>query len=212
LFLIEVKGVVQGVGFRPFVYKLATKLNLKGYVKNSQIGVEIELEGREKELESFEKLFFEDLPPLARVDKFSKKRLTPLCHYERFEIVESSRDGQKVALIPPDIKVCSECLKDISTFNSRFYKYFATNCTNCGPRYSIIQTVPYDRKNTSMKKFSMCSECKDDYENPLSRRYHAQPISCKFCGPVIKWKIQNEKWRVGDDIFKEVAKLIKKGK
>jgi hydrogenase maturation protein HypF len=216
---ILVKGIVQGVGFRPFVYKLATKLNLKGYVKNSQIGVEIELEGREKELESFEKLFFEDLPPLARVDKFSKKRLTPLCHYERFEIVESSRDGQKVALIPPDIKVCSECLRDISTFNSRFHKYFATNCTNCGPRYSIIQTVPYDRKNTSMKKFSMCSECKDDYENPLSRRYHAQPISCKACGPVIRLKIENEelkmqngKSRVGDDIFKEVAKLIKRGK
>ncbi len=208
-----VKGQVQGVGFRPFVYKLATGLEVGGFVRNNEWGVEIEIEGEEKKVIEFENLFFENLPPLARVDEFSKKRVKPLSS-ERFSILESVRDfNYKAALIPPDIRVCSDCLKDIFVSLSRYDKYFSTNCTNCGPRYSIIKTVPYDRKNTSMNRFKMCDECQKEYDNPLSRRYHAQPISCKNCGPVLSWKDMGSRaWNdFKENDFKIIAEKIKDG-
>ncbi len=180
-----IEGVVQGVGFRPFIYKLASELNLVGFVKNSVDGVELEIEGFDASVAEFEDLLFSRLPPLAKIMTMKSSQLE-LHHDKNFKILQSSSDKEssKKALISPDIAICSECLEDVMS-RDRYRGYFATNCTNCGPRYSIIKRVPYDRVNTSMKKFNMCPSCKEEYMNPLSRRYHAQPISCSSCGPTL---------------------------
>ena len=195
-----INGLVQGVGFRPFIYKLAHELSLFGFVKNSTEGVSIEIEGLDANVYEFEKSLHAQLPPLARIDTIIRTQLE-LHNDKSFEILKSSQDSNayKTALIPPDIAICEDCLEDIE--NEKKYKdYFATNCTNCGPRYSIIQTVPYDRVNTSMKKFTMCESCREEYENPLNRRYHAQPVSCNSCGPTLSHEI------------KDLAKEIENGK
>ena len=186
-----INGQVQGVGFRPFVYKLAYELGLYGFVKNSIEGVAIELEGEDSKISEFEKLLHTELPPLAGIDTIIKTKIE-LKHEKSFEILKSSEDLKsfKTALVSPDIAICKDCLADIE--NEKKYKdYFATNCTNCGPRYSIIKTVPYDRVNTSMKKFIMCESCQEEYENPLNRRYHAQPVSCHNCGPNLSHEIKD---------------------
>jgi len=210
-----VQGLVQGVGFRPFVYKTAMELGLVGFVKNSINGVELEVEGLEESIYKFEDAISSKLPPLARVDRVDITELK-LLNEKSFEILQSSDDSKKklkTALIPPDIATCQECLADIkSTENKKYYNYFSTNCTNCGPRYSIIKTIPYDRANTSMKKFSMCQSCRDEYTNKLNRRYHAQPISCNSCGPTLSLWQKDKKLKIDTkDIFKNVATLIKAG-
>ena len=208
----HIKGQVQGVGFRPFVYKMATKFNLKGFVQNNNIGVDIEIEGVKKDLDSFEDSLKNDLPPLAKINFIKKIELEPL-YKGQFEIIQSKLETStsKIASVPPDIAICHKCKLDIYT-KEKYEKYFSTNCTNCGPRYSIIQTVPYDRANTSMKNFDLCNSCQDEYKNPLNRRYHAQPTSCKECGPILKFKIDNGKWKIKNDIYKDIAKLLIDGK
>ena len=206
-----VKGVVQGVGFRPFVYKLANSLNLYGFVKNSSIGVEIELQGDKESINIFENTLLCSPPPLAKIDSIDKQ-LIKIKSCSNFKIVKSSLSNSKTTLISPDIKVCKECLADINNPNSRFFNYFGTNCTNCGPRYSIIKTLPYDRSNTSMAKFKMCKECEADYNNPNSRRYHAQPIACSKCGPKLGLRIKDLGFRDEKFSYELVANLINQGK
>lgn len=209
----SIKGQVQGVGFRPFVYKMALELDLVGFVKNSQSGVEIEVEGREQQLNVFNASLSLKLPPLARIDTIVTKDIKPL-QEKSFKIVQSSQNSinQKTALISSDIATCKECLDDVKK-EGRYHNYFATNCTNCGPRYSIIKSVPYDRKNSSMDVFEMCSECKEAYENPHDRRYHAQPISCNECGPSLSLFKGNQKVEIDKkNIIEKVASLIKNGK
>ncbi|MCW9027095.1 MAG: carbamoyltransferase HypF, partial [Thiovulaceae bacterium] len=195
-----IEGVVQGVGFRPFIYKIATELDLKGFVKNTPEGVEIELQGCIERIEDFEKILENELPPLAHIDAIKSKFVQVINSSKSFDILhsDSEQSSPKSTLVSPDICICDDCLKDLK--NGRFKNYFATNCTNCGPRYSIIKTLPYDRENTSMKKFEMCKECREDYENPLNRRYHAQPISCQNCGPKL------------NETIEETAKKIIEGK
>ncbi|QFR48970.1 carbamoyltransferase HypF [Sulfurimonas lithotrophica] len=185
-----IEGVVQGVGFRPFIYKVATELGLSGFVKNTPEGVEIELQGCIQSIEDFEKNLKTKLPVLARIDAIESNFIKVEQFQKSFEILQSdaTQNSSKTTLVSPDISVCDDCLKDLK--NTRFKNYFATNCTNCGPRYSIIKTLPYDRKNTSMQKFEMCQECQRDYENPQNRRYHAQPISCPNCGPKLSESIE----------------------
>jgi hydrogenase maturation protein HypF len=207
----HIKGQVQGVGFRPFVYKMATKFNLKGFVQNNNIGVDIEVEGYKKDLKSFEDSLENDLPPLAKINSIKKLELKPL-YKGQFEIIQSKLETStsKTASVSPDIAICEKCLLDIISFG-KYNHYSFTNCTNCGPRYSIIQTVPYDRVNTSMKDFVLCQSCKKDYNNPLNRRYHAQPTSCNYCGIdlklITKDKIPNNK-----NIYKQISSLIVQGK
>ncbi len=187
----KISGQVQGVGFRPFVYQLVTQLFLNGFVKNNQNGVELEVEGSDANITKFETLLHSKLPPLARIDKI-KKTEKELKNYKNFEIIQSTNSldaSSKTALISPDIAICSECLDDVKN-SKKYLNYFATNCTNCGPRYSIIKTVPYDRANTSMQDFTMCDSCEEEYTNPLNRRYHAQPISCNSCGPTLNESIE----------------------
>jgi len=190
----KIFGQVQGVGFRPFIYKIAIELDLKGFVKNSENGVEMELEGEPSHIKEFMKILDSDrLPPLAHIDKIEEKEISPL-YKEQFEIHHSTlnvKNASKQALVLPDMAICPDCISDTSSPDKqKYYDYFSTTCTNCGPRYSIIQTVPYDRVNTSMNKFKMCDSCKDEYTDPLNRRYHAQPISCNNCGPKLSDTIE----------------------
>lgn len=204
-----IKGQVQGVGFRPFVYKTALKYDLVGFVKNSESGVEIEIEGLDLSIEAFEVSLKMDLPPLARVDAISKKEID-LIEEKSFKIIQSTESpNSKSAQVACDIATCKDCLKDIKT-KGRFYNYFATNCTNCGPRYSIVKSVPYDRKKTSMDLFEMCSECQKSYEDPHDRRYHAQPISCNNCGP--KLSLYDKKIKIEtQEIYRSLASFIDDG-
>ena len=182
---IVVKGVVQGVGFRPYIYNLALENNLKGNVCNSQSGVYINIEGKRESITKF----IEDIklrpPILSKIEELSIKT-KELRNYNSFEILASNskEEANNITLIPSDVAICKECIKDIENpKDSRRYKYPFTNCTNCGPRFSIIKNLPYDRANTSMNNFIMCDDCRKEYENPLSRRFHAQPNCCNKCGP-----------------------------
>jgi len=201
-------GIVQGVGFRPFIYKLATELNLKGYVLNNPNGVKIELEGNVKDIELFDERLNDELPPLAHIDSFEKHPIN-IQNSIAFEIIETTLNNTKTTLVSPDIKVCNECLEDIYK-EEKYKNYFATNCTNCGPRYSIINTVPYDRCNTSMKEFIMCESCKEEYKDPLNRRYHAQPVSCNNCGPKVSLYNKDKKVEI-NNLYQEIAQQIEDG-
>lgn len=207
----HIEGMVQGVGFRPFVYTLALRFGLKGFVLNNALGVEIELEGDENSLECFDKALHTSLPPLARMDVCDKSFLTPLDD-TTFEIRHSEEGEIKSSFVPPDMAMCHECECELHEAHDRRYDYFFINCTNCGPRYSIIKTVPYDRPNTSMHPFIMCDACQAEYTNPLDRRYHAQPISCPNCGPTLTLKNMNDDVIAHNhDAIKQLADLIQKG-
>ncbi|RMF26052.1 MAG: carbamoyltransferase HypF [Cyanobacteria bacterium J083] len=188
---LTIEGTVQGVGFRPFVYGLARELGLTGWVNNSTAGVEIEVEGAQARLERFLSWLQSDCPPLAQIDEIRTVWLSPI-GYQTFKI-KASTVGKKTALILPDIATCSECLREINDPTNRRYLYPFTNCTNCGPRFSIIKALPYDRANTCMEKFSMCDRCWREYQNPQERRFHAQPNACPDCGPHLElWNRQGK--------------------
>jgi len=181
---VVIRGVVQGVGFRPFVYKLAHSLGLKGWVINSSQGVFIEVEGEKELLNSFLVRVEKDKPIHAYIQSLESSFLD-VVGFESFEIRKSEDKGEKTALILPDIATCPECLKEVFDPNNRRYLYPFTNCTLCGPRYTIIKSLPYDRPNTSMHQFPMCPDCLKEYEDPNDRRFHAQPNACPVCGPHI---------------------------
>jgi len=207
----KIKGVVQGVGFRPFVYKLANQFNLMGNVSNGSDGVNLELQGSPKNIELFDEEFLGSFPPLAHIDSFEKH---PICieNETTFEIIQTNNSNSKTTLVSPDIKVCNDCLEDIKN-KEKYHNYFNTNCTNCGARYSIIKTLPYDRINTSMSDFTLCSSCQKEYDDPQNRRYHAQPISCKECGPQLTLSIKNKILTTNEnEIFSKTANLIQEGK
>ncbi|MCS7197246.1 MAG: carbamoyltransferase HypF [Candidatus Bipolaricaulota bacterium] len=208
---IIIHGAVQGVGFRPFVYRLATELNLTGWVLNSTQGVFIEVEGAKEQLEEFLRRLERDKPPRAFIQSLEASWLDPV-GYAQFEIRHSDESGQKTAFILPDIATCPECLREIFDPNDRRYRYPFTNCTNCGPRFSIIEALPYDRPNTTMKIFPMCPECQAEYEDPTNRRFHAQPNACPKCGPHIElWDRQGTVLAQHDDALRKAAEAIRKG-
>ena len=175
-----IRGAVQGVGFRPFVYKLAEEIGLPGWVSNCPEGVFIEVEGGSEALQSFLLRVSHEVPPRCSIQSLESSFLSPV-GFSSFEIRESEKGGRKTALVLPDIATCPDCLRDIFNPSDRRYGYPFTNCTNCGPRFSIIEALPYDRANTSMKSFAMCRLCREEYENPLNRRFHAQPNACPRC-------------------------------
>jgi hydrogenase maturation protein HypF len=177
-----IRGAIQGVGFRPFVFRLATELGLSGWVNNSAQGVFIEIEGAQSALESFRHRLETEKPPRSFIQSLEASWLDT-AGYTGFEIRESVSGGTRTALVLPDIATCPDCLHEIFTPGDRRYFYPFTNCTNCGPRFSIIEALPYDRANTSMKAFKMCPECQREYDDPRNRRFHAQPNACPVCGP-----------------------------
>ena len=179
---ILVSGTVQGVGFRPFVYRLAAKHKVCGRVSNGTQGVEIVLNTSSDVLDRFLSSMRDELPPLASIDHIQCAE-TDFQEFDDFQIVGSDDDGEKTVRIPPDVSICYECEKELFDPDNRRYGYPFITCTHCGVRYSIIYDLPYDRKNTSMKFFKMCEACESEYNDPLDRRYHAQPIGCHDCGP-----------------------------
>lgn len=181
---VRVKGIVQGVGFRPFVYQLAQQQHLSGFVLNDSLGVSIELEGEPEAIERFLEILQKNPPPLSRIDSLHVKDLL-LNGRVGFTILESKKNSSLFTMVSPDISLCEKCKAEMHDPTNRRYAYPFINCTDCGPRYSIIKTLPYDRKNTSMQKFTMCKECQGEYEDPTNRRYHAEPISCHNCGPTL---------------------------
>jgi len=183
---ITVTGVVQGVGFRPFVHNLAQSLGLKGFVLNSSRGVIIEVESADPAmLDIFVQRIPMELPPLARLEGMEVSPIEPVGH-EEFTIRESLDAPGHYVLISPDIATCEDCLRELTEEKDRRFEYPFINCTNCGPRYTIIQDIPYDRPKTTMAVFSMCRACRKEYEDPKDRRFHAQPIACPDCGPSLK--------------------------
>lgn len=201
-----IKGVVQGVGFRPYIYKIAKKYNLKGYVKNIGYGVEIIVNDKD----FFKKLT--NLPPLARIDSHTNKKYVSKEKFRNFIIRNSSKESGET-ILPPDIFLCNDCLNELNDKNNRRNNYYFITCTNCGPRFTMIEDYPYDRPLTSMKNFPMCKICKKEYENPNNRRYHAQTVACKDCGPKLKL-ISNDKCLTEKSdllTIKKAAEIIKSG-
>lgn len=209
--IVKVKGIVQGVGFRPFVYNLCKKLKINGWVNNDDEGVNIALEANEFLIEEFIKQLKTYSPPLAVIDslKILDKEFE---NFNDFQIIESKNNSNKTTIISPDISICQDCIDDINDENNFRYNYALTNCTNCGPRYSIIKTVPYDRVNTSMEKFTLCPLCQEEYTNPTNRRYHAQPVCCEKCGPKLElFNKENKKIQKDIEAIKKIATLINNG-
>jgi len=182
---VSVSGVVQGVGFRPFVYRLAHDLNVAGWVANSPQGAIIEIEAPPLRLDTFITRLQDELPRHAAIQHLDCHDVSPLGE-STFEIRQSSHEGAKSALILPDLATCPDCLREIHDPADRHYHYPFTNCTHCGPRFSIIHALPYDRANTTMSGFTMCARCRAEYEDPLNRRFHAQPTACPHCGPQVR--------------------------
>jgi hydrogenase maturation protein HypF len=207
---ITLRGVVQGVGFRPYVYTLAESLQLKGYVTNTSEGVTIDIEG-EHVVEFIERLP-RDAPPLSKITAIS---ITPLPEhgYADFRIADSREEGDRVrfTLIPPDVSVCDDCLGELMNPRDRRYLYPFTNCTNCGPRYTIIRSIPYDRPHTTMAHFSMCPRCDAEYHDPGDRRFHAQPNACPQCGPRVTLVSDRPPELNGQVAMEKTIELLKAG-
>lgn len=209
---VTVRGAVQGVGFRPFVYRLASELKLTGWVSNSSQGVFVELEGPRAALDEFVIRLRKEKPPRAVIQSFESSFLDTV-GYGGFEIKESETGGDKSALILPDIATCVDCLREIFDSTNRRFRYPFTNCTNCGPRFSIIEALPYDRAQTSMRKFVMCPECDHEYHDPLDRRFHAQPNACPMCGPQLQlWDENGATISQRDTALRSAADAIRAGK
>lgn len=181
--LIHIHGIVQGVGFRPFIHKLVTQYRLSGYIKNTSSGVELELEGERTELERFVSDVPEKAPALALIERVELSFTEELAHYTGFEIRASRTETTRNTLISPDVGICADCLRELNDPRDRRYRYPFINCTNCGPRFTIIKDIPYDRVKTSMSAFPMCPDCEREYHEITDRRYHAQPDCCPECGP-----------------------------
>lgn len=208
---VTIRGAVQGVGFRPFVYRLATELGLVGWVNNSSQGVFIEVEGPQEKLEDFLLRLPREKPPRSFIQSLESSFLDP-AGYTSFEIRHSDELGAKTALILPDIATCLDCLREIFDPENKRYRYPFTNCTNCGPRFTIIEALPYDRPNTTMKKFAMCDECQAEYSNPLDRRFHAQPNACPRCGPQLElWDREGKVLALYHDALLQAAKAVRQG-
>ncbi len=213
---IHIDGIVQGVGFRPFVYRLAKRYGLTGWVRNSSKGVDIRALGAPDRLDEFAAALTAEAPPLARITGIRREEI-PLDGHDlpqEFVIVES-KDESGFTLVSPDVATCKDCLRELFDPNDRRYRYPFINCTNCGPRFSIIKSLPYDRPNTTMAIFPMCDECREEYEDPMNRRFHAQPNACPECGPGV-WLDVKPEWRSkvpteAEDDIARAAVLLREG-
>jgi hydrogenase maturation protein HypF len=187
---ITLRGAVQGVGFRPFVYRLATELSLTGWVLNSSAGLVVEVEGASDRLIRFEQRLEHERPKASVVTVRESTWLTAEGS-TRFEILASENDSGKTVNVLPDLATCTDCREELFDPGNRRFEYPFTNCTNCGPRYTIVVEIPYDRPNTTMQKFTLCPACREEYENPSDRRFHAQPNACPICGPKLDGTIED---------------------
>ena len=197
---IHIRGIVQGVGFRPFVHKLVRERGLFGNIKNTSSGVELELEGERVALERFAEELPRRAPKLAVIEELAVEYSDELKGYADFRILDSKTELLRDTLISPDICICDDCLRELKNPADRRYRYPFINCTNCGPRFTIIRDVPYDRAKTSMAPFPMCPECDREYHDIENRRYHAQPDCCPKCGPDVFYLDKDGRRVEGDAI------------
>ena len=208
---ITVRGVVQGVGFRPFIYRLAHEHKLAGWVRNTSGSVEIEVEGEESSVDRFVEEIRKSAPPMAKIEEITS---SPIPHqgHTGFEIIESRPEPGQYQLVSPDIATCEACRQEIFSSSDRRYRYPFTNCTNCGPRFTIIEDIPYDRPLTTMKQFTMCPRCRKEYDDPLDRRFHAQPNACPACGPRLELADRQGVPVGGEGVIHSAANLLREGK
>ncbi|MHC4292775.1 MAG: Sua5/YciO/YrdC/YwlC family protein, partial [Planctomycetota bacterium] len=212
---IFISGRVQGVGFRPAVYRLAEELDLVGFIYNDTKGVTLELQGEQENIGTFlERLQREDKPPLAEITNIEKEEIEAIESAIGFVIKESKSEGEPVSQVSVDTAMCGDCLRELKAKSDFRYRYPFINCTNCGPRYTIVKTIPYDRCNTTMSDFEMCDKCGRQYKAITDRRFHAQPVACGECGPEVALVDNRGKSIKGesDKAIKETALLLKDGK
>ncbi|MBO5555913.1 MAG: carbamoyltransferase HypF [Oscillospiraceae bacterium] len=208
---IEIHGIVQGVGFRPFVHRLVTECSLGGYIINTSSGVELELEGEKEDLDTFLRLLPERAPQLALIEQMNVRRCETPAGYKGFTIRQSRTEAFRNTLISPDVGICDDCRRELLDPRDRRYRYPFINCTNCGPRFTIIRDVPYDRPLTSMGRFPMCPDCEREYHDIENRRYHAQPDCCPICGPHVFFT-DGDGQRVEGDPIETARVWLKAGK
>src|SRR5580658_7450919 len=205
--LIHVSGLVQGVGFRPFVYRLASTLELSGSVKNTASGVVIEVQGDIDSVEEFLVRLYSETPPLAQIHHIALEELDCV-EEEEFRITESRKGEPVRTLISPDVAVCDDCVREMFDPQDRRFCYPFINCTNCGPRFTIVRSIPYDRPGTSMAAFQMCAACQAEYDDQRSRRFHAQPNACWDCGPRLELRSNTGELLAARDPIAETAALL----
>ncbi len=208
---ILIRGIVQGVGFRPFVYSLAIRYQLTGWVINSSRGVEIVVNGPTDLITGFVKDLRDQIPPLARIDSFESHSIQP-DSFSQFEIRESQPQPGEFIPVSPDVATCPDCQRELFDPSDRRFRYPFINCTNCGPRFTIVQDLPYDRPNTTMAGFPLCPDCRHEYENPLDRRFHAQPVACPKCGPQVWLEVNGERRAEREGAIQAARRLLKEGK
>ena len=214
--IIKVYGVVQGVGFRPFVYRIANKFGISGFVRNESWGVRIFAQGEDEKIQNFLKSLLDEHPKAAVIESIETEETKPQKNVNSF-VIEKSATADTIGLMPPDLATCDDCISELFDPADRRYLYPFINCTNCGPRFTIVRKLPYDRPRTTMAKFKMCTDCRKEYENPLDRRYHAQPVSCAKCGPHYYLSIKNGKKfnstnLIDSDAIEFAARLVSSGK
>jgi hydrogenase maturation protein HypF len=210
---LDVSGIVQGVGFRPFVYRNAVKHGLAGYVRNrGDAGVEVLLEGDRQGIEWFMADLAADKPPLARIDRIKRTVLSDANDYSTFTIIKSSQEAETPgSVIPPDVAICNQCLSELRDPKNPRFDYFFITCTDCGPRFTIIERLPYDRENTTMKEFPLCGFCQKEYSDPANRRFHAQTVACPTCGPKAYLSTSGGEPMEVDDPVREAGRLLSEG-
>ncbi|HEY9087066.1 MAG TPA: carbamoyltransferase HypF [Anaerolineaceae bacterium] len=208
---IWVRGIVQGVGFRPFIYSLAARCQCTGWVRNTSSGVEIEINGTAEMIAAFEREVRQNPPPLAQIDAVESQP-APVNGYTNFVILSSQpREGDFLP-VSPDVTICPDCRRELFNPADRRYRYPFINCTNCGPRFSIIRDIPYDRPKTSMAGFALCPDCQREYDNPLDRRFHAQPVACPACGPQVWFESQGQRLAECDAAIQQARQWLAQGK
>ena len=208
---VTIRGAVQGVGFRPYVHRLATEIGLRGWVLNSSQGILLEVEGIQRGVDAFLLRLEKEKPPRSFIQSLEHTFLDP-AGLTDFTIRESNTSGDAITIVLPDIATCPECVREIGDPTNRRYLYPFTNCTNCGPRFTIIESLPYDRSNTTMKAFLMCEDCRREYGNPIDRRFHAQPNACPTCGPHVElWNTTGSVMSSHQDALREAASAIRAG-
>ncbi|HEV7904082.1 MAG TPA: carbamoyltransferase HypF [Pyrinomonadaceae bacterium] len=210
-----VRGIVQGVGFRPYVYSLARRNALRGQVLNNSTGVLIDVEGEERDIERFVDELTLNPPPLSQIESIQRHDDPAAASFQDFRIVESASEGMTRAAVSADVATCADCLRELFDAQDRRHRYPFINCTNCGPRFTIVEGIPYDRARTTMRDFEMCAACRAEYENPLDRRFHAEPTACARCGPRLSLRDQNGhevRLDAGEDIMCRVRLLLAAGK
>jgi hydrogenase maturation protein HypF len=211
---VHISGIVQGVGFRPFVYNLATRLNLKGWVRNTSAGVDIEADGERDVLDAFIEALRAEAPTLSHIDELTAS-FGPPNGFRSFEIVHSESIDSAFQPISPDVSICDDCLRELFDPSDRRYRYPFINCTNCGPRFTIIQDIPYDRPKTTMAGFKLCLDCEREYTDSSNRRFHAQPVACPKCGPKVWLEFKNSESNEqteGDEAIQATRRLLADGK